>query len=105
MKQLQQGDVLIQQIVNLPVGCRKVIPAKKGYVLAKGETTGHAHVIEEVDGCEVYEKNGIMYISALQDTALVHEEHNVITIPAGTWEVGIVEEYDPFTEEMRPVKD
>ena len=104
MKQLQQGDVLLQE-TTLPQGCKKVVVDGHGYVLAKGEATGHAHIIEGIEGYEVYERDGITYISALQDVALIHEEHNTVTIPVRTWKVGIVEEYDPFTEEMRPVKD
>ncbi len=102
MKQLQQGDVLLQEINKLPDGLKKIGKRERGYVLADGETTGHAHVM---DDCDVYERDGVMYISTSRPVNLVHEEHNVITVPAGLWEVGIVQEYDPFAEELRNVRD
>ena len=104
MKQLQQGDVLLQE-AKLPEGCKKISAGRRGYVLAEGESTGHAHVIEDIEGCEMYEKDGAMYITALKEVPLTHEEHNVVKVSAITWEVGIVQEYDPFSEELRNVVD
>lgn len=104
MKQLQQGDVIFQE-GKLPPNCKKVSASTRGYVLAEGESTGHAHCIEEIEGCELYEKDGVMYISASKDAIVTHEEHLPITIPAGVWEVGIVQEYDPFSEELNNVRD
>jgi len=104
MQQLQQGDVLLLA-AQLPEGCKKISAGRRGYVLVEGESTGHAHVIEDIEGCEIYEKDGVMYISASREVSLTHEEHNVVKIPAGSWEVGIVQEYDPFDEELRNVRD
>jgi hypothetical protein len=51
----QQGDVLLTKIDSLPLG-NKVERKERGYILAEGEATGHAHVIEEE--IEMVEKDG-----------------------------------------------
>ncbi len=105
MKQLQQGDVLLQGVNSLPTGVRKVKKTNRGYVIAEGESTGHAHVI--TGDCEVYELDGVIYISTSDKSVnLVHEEHHTVEIPAHTiMEVALVQEYDPFTEELHNVQD
>jgi hypothetical protein len=104
---LQQGDVLIKRVNSLPSKAIAKKPTPKGYVLAEGEHTGHAHRIAniETDICELYEKDGVLYIKANNPCNLTHEEHKQITIPEGIWEIGIVKEYDHFLEEARNVED
>lgn len=105
MEFLQQGDVLIKKCNVVPDGAKKVYPTQRGYVLAEGEATGHAHRIEEIAGIEFLENDGKFYIVNKKDAVLGHEEHKKITIPAGCWEVSKVREYDHFAEEAREVKD
>ncbi len=105
-KPLQQGDVLINPIYDTTLlqNLKKVEKKPRGFVLAEGETTGHAHVIDE--DVELYEDdNGDLYLRALKDAAVVHEEHATIEIPPGWYEIGIVQEVDPFTEQIRKVVD
>jgi hypothetical protein len=73
-------------------------------VLAEGEVTGHAHVLQgDVD---VYEdENGYREFCIDKPTSLYHEEHNVITIPEGDYVSGKVLEYDHFAEEAKQVMD
>lgn len=99
---LQQGDVLIKKIDKLPEG-KKVERRQRGYVLAEGETTGHMHVIE--DEIVMIEKDGVLFIGCKSDVIVKHEEHGHITIPAGNYQIGIVNEYDHFAEEARKVAD
>jgi hypothetical protein len=99
---LQQGDVLLKSIESLPKG-KKVSRKARGYVLADGEVTGHAHVIE--DEIILIEKDGTLFIGCKTDVTVKHEEHGQIKIPAGNYEVGIVQEYDHFAEEARKVQD
>ena len=100
---IQQGDVLIKRVGLLPPDAT----AREGYVLAVGEHTGHAHRIADIetDICELYEKNGVIYVKANKPCTLTHEEHSAVTIPVGIWEIGIVREYDHFLEEARNVQD
>lgn len=105
---LQQGDVLLKSVKSIPQGSKKIertnsTYGKNRYVLAAGEVTGHCHAIkEEVD---LFEKNNTLYLETKGGETLEHEEHGNITLPAGTWEIGIVQEYDHFGEEARRVQD
>ena len=102
-KMIVQGDVYLVEIESLPEGTNKVEKNERGYILAKGEHTGHAHVID--DELDVYEQNGVLYIRTENEVQVTHEEHLPITVEPGIWRVGIVQEYDPFMEEARNVQD
>mgnify|MGYP001586258800 CR=1 FL=1 len=102
-KMIVQGDVYLVEIESLPEGTKKVEKNERGYILAKGEHTGHAHVID--DDLEVYDRDGVLYIKTEKAVLVTHEEHLHITVEPGIWRVGIVQEYDPFVEETRNVQD
>lgn len=94
----QQGDVILRRINKIPEGATR----KKTNVLAEGESTGHAHRVEDA---EVYEANGVLYLRVKEEAKVTHEEHKQIDLPAGDYEIGIVQEYDHFKEEARSVAD
>jgi len=98
-----QGDVIIKKIDSIPEGVGLVDKTERGYVMAIGEATGHAHVIES--DLECYEKDNILYFKNDKPVALKHEEHGTITIEPGIWKRGIVREFDAFQEESRNVQD
>ncbi len=100
----QQGDVILKLVSDIPKGANAITAKKRGYILAEGEVTGHAHVINDLD-TEVFEKDGVMFIRTSNIATITHEEHKPITLEAGIWQVGIVKEYDPFTEEINQVRD
>lgn len=100
----QQGDVLFNLIKNIPVNSTSIPKKKRGYVLAEGESTGHAHVIEE-DTVEMYEKDGTIYLKVKELSTVRHEEHLPITLDPGIYEIGIIVEMDPFSEQIRKVID
>jgi len=96
---IQQGDVLIKQTDK--------IKGKKldHLTLAQGEHTGHHHTITEGEA-ELYEHEGTLFLCVSSEQAtLTHQEHGPVTIPAGNYEIGIVQEYDHFAEEARNVRD
>lgn len=97
------GDVNFKRLEELPAGLKKVLRNARGFVLAEGEVTGHAHVIEEK--CEVYEKYGVLYLVNSKPVKVKHEEHATVTVPPGIWKIGITREYDFLTEEERNVCD
>ena len=106
MKELfQQGDVLIESVEEIPIDAKAVAAKPRGYVLAEGEHTGHAHVIDKVADIEFVEKDGMFYIKNKKSVSVTHEEHNPITIPPGLWRVRGVREYDHFLEDSRRVQD
>lgn len=100
---IQQGDVLFKSVKDIPTSAKPIKKTQRGYVLAEGEVTGHAHVItEEVD---LWSTDKVKYLKNDSPVEVNHEEHNTVTIPKGTWEVGIVQEYDHFAEEAKNVAD
>ena len=103
MKGYQQGDVILSRS-RLPKDAKRIEPGKRGYVLAEGEATGHAHVLD-VEPCEMYEKDGVIYVRVLEPAALKHEEHHAQTIQPGVYKLGKVTEVDPFSGEIREVRD
>lgn len=101
-KVIVQGDVFLvpcempENVVSIP---------KKGkLILAEGEATGHAHTIEN-SHASLWQDSETLYLSATAEVTLHHQEHRAITIPAGNYKVGIVQEYDYFLEETRKVVD
>jgi hypothetical protein len=80
------------------------------YVLAEGEASGHAHTIDG-RGVEVFklaaggEGPHMLFVKARRAFVVCHQEHRAVTIPAGTWVIDRVREYDHFAEESREVVD
>jgi hypothetical protein len=100
---IQQGDVTLEKISILPSGEKKVL-AKKRCVLAEGEVTGHAHVIED-DEAELIQIGEKMLLSLGRKTTLFHEEHGPIELESGFYEVDKINEYDYFSQMVRKVVD
>lgn len=103
--QLQQGDVLLKSIDQIPRGTTCVERRERGYVVAQGELTGHAHIAE--GDISLYERDDIFYLAVGPGGGiLVHEEHLPVTLPSHSlWEVDRVREYDHFAEEAWRIKD
>lgn len=80
---IRNGDTGLLRIASLPEG--EVKPASN--VVALGETTGHAHVIEIKEGVEVVEIGGIRYLNALAPTRIMHDDHNWEDVSAGVYEI------------------
>lgn len=96
---IQQGDVLIKRV-------EKIQGKKLNHLtLAKGEKTGHHHTITKGEA-ELYEENGVLFLRVKSDNAtLTHQEHLPVEIEKGDYQIGIVREYDHFSEEARSVAD
>jgi len=102
MKQIQQGDVLIRQLDAMPVGGKTI--AHKRCVLAEGEATGHAHVIED-DEAELVRVGDKIILSLKNAGTVFHEEHKPVALEAGIWEIDRVREYDYFSKMVSSVRD
>ena len=98
-----QGDVFFSKVRAIPQSVIRVSRSKRGFIIAEGEATGHAHVID--GDIELYEKDGILFIKTVHEVEVRHEEHLPVNLPPGLWKVGTVKEYDPFLEEARQVRD
>ena len=99
---LQQGDVLLLAVDNIPDHATPEPHA----VLARGEATGHAHV-PVGEGVAVLEERweGRRFLSAPKGARIVHEEHEELQVPAGIFEIRIVREYDHFNGRAQEVWD
>lgn len=100
MKKYQQGDVIVRAVKALPKTEKELVESG---ILAYGEATGHKHQI--VGPGKLYRINGELWIDASGEITVKHEEHKPITLPAGTYKVGGVKEWDHFKEEARQVAD
>lgn len=89
----RQGDVLIVRVDEVPSGG---LQETKKWLVAEGEATGHAHVLEvdaggtllvDVDQefCRIMGANGL----------LVHDEHTTIELPPGDYKTVRQREYAP----------
>ena len=86
----RHGDVLIVSSA-VPEGAKKL----NHLVLAEGEVTGHKHQIVEGEA-ELLEKDGVMYLSVLSETAILsHEEHKPQTLQKGSYRIAIQQDYSP----------
>lgn len=77
----------------------------EGKILAEGEVTGHAHRARAKTARVIEREDGGRELHAPHGTAVDHEEHKTITVPAGDYDRLIVQEYDPFAQEVREVRD
>jgi hypothetical protein len=101
---LVQGDVFLVKEDKIPENAHMIKPTPRGYILATGEATGHAHVIDADIKC--YEINGTLYIKNDIPVELRHEEHKPLSISPGIWQVGRVKEFDAFKKErIRYISD
>ena len=102
MKQYRQGDVFLQTINEIPKEAQQLKPHKRGYVLAEGEATGHAHTVDPQKTL-MYLVGINMYLKVLEEVQLRHEEHGDVILPTGDYMVYRQREYSP--EEIRNVAD
>lgn len=92
MKIYRHGDVLISAIETLPAEAKP----REGLILARGEVTGHAHRIETDGKAELFQAGQQLFLRVLGCAAkVVHEEHQPIELPIGTYRVWRQREYDP----------
>lgn len=93
----RQGDVLFVKVAELPSG----VVERKNDVLVEGEATGHAHRLTE--GQIWQTREGVLFLSAVVGSKIVHEEHTPIELEPGYWQVIRQREYSP--EAIRWVRD
>ncbi|GAA2614114.1 hypothetical protein GCM10010399_51200 [Dactylosporangium fulvum] len=74
-------------------------------ILARGEATGHAHVIVGPDVTLLADRDDIdrLFVKVISRARVVHEEHGPIAVPAGAYRVVRQREYIPGS--YRPVAD
>jgi len=97
----RQGDVLLvkEELPKswLPVRMSRIPRDQGRLVLAYGEVTGHAHVIDAppTEATLLSGTDNERFLELVADAPLVHEEHSTINIPAGTYRVVQQEQFAP----------
>jgi hypothetical protein len=105
----QQGDVLIKELKDpwrLEQVKKRETQKTESLTVARGETTGHSHVIKGKGILHFIPQDTDFIAFELTEEAVIsHEEHNSIVLPPGTYFIETVREYDHFNEETRFVRD
>ena len=104
----RQGDVLLVPITEaeMPAGLIEAPRDRSGrMVLARGEATGHAHVVtgEGLTLLCLPDDLETMFLRVRGYGRVGHEEHGPIPLPAGYYRVVRQREYVPGS--IRPVSD
>lgn len=98
----RQGDVLLRRVAadSVPKTAKEVVRDNGRLVLAYGEVTGHAHVIDAPpsDAVLLSVKEAATFVRLAKVAQLVHEEHAPVSLDAGTYEVVRQREYTPWGE-------
>lgn len=94
----RQGDVLLVSCAEIPVSARPEASEDDRIVLARGEFTGHAHVMAAGRVCHFRDDgtgSGFVRIEGAAPAALTHEEHAPLMVPPGSYRVVRQREYQP----------
>jgi hypothetical protein len=106
-KAVFHGECVISKTV-LPNGVKKVDVKGDSYIIADSETTGNHHLVAVKDGCELYEKDGVLYLENEVETEVFcvdQSRHDTITLEPGVWKIDRAKEYDFLKDEVRRVAD
>lgn len=100
----QHGDLLLVEVTEIPSTAKKVKDLKKGYILERGEGV-HTHILEDVEGVEVFEDNGEIYVRVSKPVRINHEEHGIQTLQPGIHKKRVERMFDYESMEARKVID
>jgi len=95
MDHYRQGDVLLIRVAQKSARARKVDREDGRIVLAHGEATGHAHVIESPEAVLYEDVSGTRFLEVWEPVRLVHEEHAALHVEPAIYEVRRQREYTP----------
>jgi len=104
----RQGDILLLPCPKIPSGAVREAPEDGVVVLARGETSGHRHVMT-ADRVVFFREDGsgsggFIKVTGDVPVDLSHEEHAPLSIPPGDYRVVRQHEYQPQAR-PRPVMD
>lgn len=108
MEHYSHGEVNIFKSCEIPEGAKLIKGDGRKYIVADSETTGNHHCVEEKEGVEMYEKDGVLYLKNDVPTdvfCVVKDRHDTITLEPGVWEIDRAQEWDYLTQQRRNVSD
>lgn len=108
MRQVGHGDLYFRRVkeedVPSEVRAELQLGTAKHVVLARGEATGHAHVMTSEKPIGFKRVDDTVAYMLLRDAGLLeHEEHGTRTLAPGWYEVPLERDYDPSLYERRVV--
>src|SRR5437016_14279292 len=106
MRIYRHGDVLFQEVqkIELVYNTQTSEDEKKG-IIQRGESTGHAHVIEDMTGVGIFSNWRDRFLKAEQAFTILHEEHKSLTLPAGNYRIRIPRGFAYLKRAARMVVD
>lgn len=101
---VRQGDVLLVPVKAIPEGTKSAMEKGRA-VLAYGEVTGHAHVIDAPKRSLNYRvtPEGKRFVELIKKVVLRHEEHSAIHLVEGKMQQGF--QVEDYGQEIRRVAD
>lgn len=102
------GECTIKQVDAIPSSAAKIQVAGDKLKIADSEVTGNHHYIENAEGCEFYELDGIRYMRNTQPvkaSCVIEERHDTFEVMPGTWKIDDYQEYDHINEQSISVRD
>jgi len=109
MKVWNHGELCIFESNKIiPTDAKKLKGDGKKFIVAPSETSGNHHCIEEKEGVELYEKDGVMYLKADEPVdvfCVMKDRHDTITLEPGVYEIEPAKEFDYISGEKRNVQD
>ena len=102
----RQGDVIILATNKIPKDAKPVARDNGRIVLAYGEVTGHAHLIDSDTALFLatdLDEMADRFLRVEKQCQVVHDEHDTVTLPPGDYVVRRQREYAP--EAIRNVAD
>lgn len=91
----RQGDVLIEEVEQLPEDIKPVARENGMVVLAHGEATGHHHSFSAGSAALLETPTGERFLTLRRRATLKHQEHDPIALPPGDYRVRRQREYSP----------
>lgn len=109
MKAVFHGECVIKKIQSsVPKTAKKLAPNKGAWIIAESEQSGNHHIVLEHDGVDVYELNGVLYVTNEVEAKVEcvdKARHDTITLEPGVWEIQRAKEFDFLAQEIRSVAD
>jgi hypothetical protein len=94
---IRHGDVAVMQTDELPAGATRV---HGPVVLAYGEITGHAHRV--TGNASLWDVGTQRYMVVESEATLTHEWIAPVTVPPGTYQIVIQQDWEPSTAGVEP---
>ena len=87
---ISHGEVNLFSGAVIPSTAKKLVAKNGRYIVGDSKTLGNYHCVEEVDGVELYEANGILYLkNDVEATVYCLDKtlHDAIKLKPGIWEI------------------